>query len=130
MEENISSQLLSKVMSRLSREQRLRSLRRHLALTTIVLGSLCLIMIPVWHNFWLDWQAAGLVDYLSLLTSDARVVLANWQNYSLGFLESFPVVSTALILGVILATLLVTRLVFKYGQELMKIYEIKQFISK
>lgn len=111
------AELLTKVMLRLSQERHLRSLRRRLLLMSLALISLCLIVVPVWDNFWLDWQRSGLIDYLSLLSSDARLVMANWQNYSLGFLESLPALSTASILVVFLTALVVIKSALKYGQE-------------
>lgn len=113
--------LLNKVVSRLEQERRLRSLRQRLVFVMFSFAALLTIVWPVWHNFWLDWQNAGLVDYLSLLMSDAKIVLANWQNFSLGFLESFPVVSTMAVLSVLLAMLVALRLTCKYSQEFLAI---------
>jgi hypothetical protein len=117
LDQVVPSDLLAKVMSRLDQERRLRSVRRRLIFSVTAFLPLLLIIFPVWQNFWLDWQRAGLIDYLSLLTSDTKLVLTNWQNYSLGFLEFFPVVSTALILGVVLMMLVLIKFVLKYSQE-------------
>ncbi len=111
--------LMSKIMSRVEQEIKLRALRRRLILMLASFVPLLAGLTPIWQNFWSDWQQAGLVDYLSLLMSDAKIVLANWQNFSLGFLEIFPVVSTVAVLGLILATLVVARLSLKYGQEFL-----------
>jgi hypothetical protein len=120
------SQMLVKIMSRLDKERRLRFLRRRLVLTVMVFIPLLAVVGPVWHYFWLDFQSSGLIDYLSLATSDAAVVLANWQNFGLGLLEFFPVISTASILGVLLAWLIVIKLAFEYSQEFMNFKQISK----
>ena len=119
LNQETEDKLLAKIMLRLDREAKLRVLRYRLFLALIFLVSLLAAVGPIWRNFYLDWQQAGLLDYLSLLIFDARIVLGNWQNFCLGFLESLPVISTVAALTVLLICLIVIKVIFKCGREFL-----------
>lgn len=56
-----------------------------------------------------ELQGSELAQLLSLLSSDSGIILANWKEYSLYFLESLP--ATGLLLG--LSSLFLVLFIFK-----------------
>lgn len=55
---------------------------------------------------------AGTFRILSLVISDFMVVLANWQEFSLSFLESLPILPAILMLGGVLLLLVSIKFIF------------------
>lgn len=95
--------LLSVVMARLVVEERraiMRS-RRHLFFASILLLSSLVALVPVFKTVYSDLITSGFVQYLSLISSDFSTVTASWQNYIFSLLETLPVFSLTLFLGVI-----------------------------
>ncbi len=56
---------------------------------------------------------AGTLKFLSLIFSDLEIVLANWQEFSLSFLESLPILPITLSLAGILILLFAVKFMFE-----------------
>lgn len=97
--------LLEKIMDRINYERQLKTLRPKFwqALAMLVSGLAVLII-----SIKLSWHPLALspsLKYLSLMFSDFKAVLDNWQDYAYGLLESLPLGTLAFLLGGFLASL-------------------------
>lgn len=108
--------LLQKVLLRLDQESKALSMRRRFFLAAAVFLGIVSSFASVWNIFWADISRSGFSQYLPLLFSDFKTVLANWQDFGLGLLESLPVVSTVLLLAVVLALLVMVKYVVRYSK--------------
>ena len=116
---DVPSDLLPKVMARLTAEQRLRTMRQRFAaaVASFIVG--LALVVPVWHGFQLELAESGFTQYLSLVFSDFAAVAGQWQSYSLTLLESLPIVSTTGLLALALACLVAFKFTFTYGRALV-----------
>jgi len=101
--------LLDKVLDRLNYERELKILKPKLwTATGVFLAGLGLLALAV--DF--SWRAFGqtpISHYLSLLFTDFNLIIANWQDYSLGVLESLPLGSLAVLLSSLLGSILLVN---------------------
>lgn len=104
-------------MQRIELEQKTASMRRRfLIVTTAFLGSLS-FGVPMWRIFQNDLVRSGFTGYVSLPFYDLRTVLTNWQDFTLGVLESFPIVSTIGLLALTFVFLLTLKFAVRYGKD-------------
>lgn len=109
----VPQDLFAKVMSGIITERKLQIRRRLFGIFILLLASAAAI-IPAGQAFWLDVTNSGLNLYLTLAFSDLGAILNNWQDFSLTLLESLPVVSAAIMLGVIIVILLALKFAVQY----------------
>jgi len=103
--------LLTSVMSRLTRAERraiFLSRCRLFFVSLLLLGSLG-SLIPVFRTISADLSASNFFSYFSLLFSDFSIVVSSWQSYLFTLLESLPVFSLTLSLGLTLVVLAALR---------------------
>lgn len=112
--------LFGKVMSRIEREKNSQALRRRFILAVASFLPFLFIALPAWRSFQINIIQSGFNEYLALLFYDFKIVLANWQDFSLSLLESLPVVSMVVALAVLLGLSLTLKFVIRYGRELLK----------
>lgn len=96
------SDLSEKIMSRLRIEKRRLTVKRRIFiffLTTIVSITL---FIPAFKELQLSVNESGFWQFSSLFFSDFKIVLTNWQLFSLSLLESLPGISLLSFLAVVL----------------------------
>ncbi|MCX6743001.1 MAG: hypothetical protein NT116_02075 [Candidatus Parcubacteria bacterium] len=117
--------LLGKIMQRIGEEKRLLTLKRRLFLFSAGLIGAITLFIPALKGVISGFSESGFIQYFSLLFSDAEIVLAYWQNYTLSLLETLPVVNLILLLATIFAILELLKLLVK---DLKNIYLSKQLI--
>jgi len=108
----VPAKLLTQILSAIFwRQQLYAGLRLSgLALSSIV-SSLALFFALKEVVF--KMSESGAWSILSLVFSDLEVVTANWQAFSLSFLEALPIFSIILTTGAILAMLVSFRFVFR-----------------
>ena len=85
--------LLDKVMSRIGEERELSILRARVVTFAIVFCFSFIALFPIVRFVWTELIDSGFTTFFSLLFSDAGLVLASWQNFSLSLLEALPVTS-------------------------------------
>ncbi|NMB48346.1 hypothetical protein GYA13_02775 [Candidatus Kuenenbacteria bacterium] len=103
--------LLTSVMSRLARAERraiFLSRCRLFFVSLLLLGSLG-SLIPVFKIISTDLSSSNFFSYLSLLFSDFSIIIDSWQSYTFTILESLPVFSLTLGLGLTLVVLAALR---------------------
>jgi len=100
-----SGQLFGNILSRLEIEKELRAQKpKTWGAAALVLGSLVLLVVA----FNVSWQAFGQTQtfrYLSLLFTDFKTVMDNWQDYGFSVLETLPLGAMAFLLGSAIASL-------------------------
>lgn len=91
--------LLDKILDRLNYEQELRALKPKLVTAIcIFLASLTLLVFAFIFSL-RGFAQTPTYNYLSLMFTDFKLILANWQDYSLGILENLPMGALALLLS-------------------------------
>lgn len=112
--------LFERVMTRISREQRLYLWRRIIVscAACIALFAAC---VPVWRALVAELGESGFFQYATLLVSDFKSVAALWQDYALTLLESLP--AARLTEFLVLALLLVVAIFYSlnYSSALNKV---------
>lgn len=98
------SWVLDKVMNRIARSQRISVLTRGFFYLFTLIGSIA-TFVPAIRSLISDLASSGFLSYLSLILSDARIVLTSWQSFGLALLESVPMLSIVFTLVVLLVFL-------------------------
>lgn len=112
--------LAEKIYSRLALEQTLAQLRVRLwAAVGALAGTLALFGFAVLSSYHAFAQTTT-VKYLSLMFTDFKVVLDNWQDYASSVLETLPLGTLAFTLGALLAFSLAAEYVIKQWQNFSK----------
>jgi hypothetical protein len=88
------------IFSQIQRKQ-VRLVRQKLVWHTLLLVGCIVALIPGWRYFITDFSQSGMQQYLSLLFSDASLVLRYWQDFILSLAESLPIISGVVILAII-----------------------------
>jgi hypothetical protein len=102
---NPPPRLLGNIMAAIAEERaRLRAIRRFAAASVLCIGAFAM---------------SGFGHYLSLLFIDARLVLANWHDFAMSLLESFPALGAAGLLAGIAAVLMSFRSVFTNAKKIL-----------
>jgi len=112
--------LFDKIMSGIEQERNNLTSRRRFLFSLISFLPFLFIAFPVWRSFQINIIQSGISEYLALLVYDFKIVLVNWQDFSLSLLESLPATSMAAALTVLLGIFITLRLVIKYGKEFFK----------
>ncbi|KKR91756.1 MAG: hypothetical protein UU95_C0003G0036 [Parcubacteria group bacterium GW2011_GWC2_42_12] len=100
-----SADLYDRIINRISREQKLMILKRRLILRSAGLLLSSFVFIPLTFKLYADIVQSGLMQFLSLLSTDLNIVMANVGDYTLTLLESAPIVSLPLALSAMLAVI-------------------------
>jgi hypothetical protein len=118
--------LLPKILTRLSYEQELKILKPKLwAAAGIFVCGLGLLVLAAGVS-WNAFAQTPTAHYFSLMFTDFSLIMANWQDYALGVLESLPLGSLALLLSSLLGSLLLvdfaTRRLFSFRKTLNSLH--------
>ncbi len=96
---NLPEGLLERVLARIQREKRLRSLKRQLVVFSMLAVGSSVAMVPSFQMVRTNFIESGFFNFLSLLFSDFKVVTASWQNFALSLLEALPLTGLIIFLG-------------------------------
>ena len=94
--------LLQRIMARIQYERRLMSLKKRIIIFSLTLIISLAAVIFISKMTMSVATASGFTSFFSLIFSDLRIVLVNWQSYGLTLLESFPVFGAIGILAAVL----------------------------
>jgi hypothetical protein len=98
--------LLEKIIARLSYESQIKELRPKLwGAVALFVAGLGLFAVAG-DAFLRAFIQTPTSHYLSLIFTDFKLIASNWQDYSLGILESLPLGSVAILLTSILGSIL------------------------
>jgi len=106
------SELLSIIIKRLHKEERILAVRR-VVLFAIMFACSVIGLVPAFNMLMSDISSSGFYNFFSLIFSDFSVVATYWQNFTMILLETLPALSLALFLAVILTFLQSTKLLLK-----------------
>jgi len=98
-------ELYGKIMKRIRKEERFLLMKKRLAAAFLVMLGSGAMLIPAFGAVRTGMAESGFMEFLSLIFSDFKLVLAFWQSFSWALLESFPATSFAGFLAVILVFL-------------------------
>lgn len=92
-----------RLMLRYQQEQKTKILMRklHLSLFSLVTVASAVFLVPTIKAFLASVSESGFLYFFSLLFSDFKIMVANWQVFGLSLLESLPVLNLAILLFVI-----------------------------
>jgi hypothetical protein len=103
---DFSNYLLEKILNRLSYEKQLKILKPKLfAAIGLFLAGLGLLVLAVGVSLNTFFKTPT-GHYFSLLFTDFNLIAANWQDYSLGILESLPLGAITVLLFCLLGSFL------------------------
>jgi ABC-type lipoprotein release transport system permease subunit len=117
--------LFSKVMAAIAGERaRLRAVRNFIIASLICIGALVSTFF-VWNGFVRELVSSGFGQFASLIFLDFKAVIANWQDYGMSLLESFPAVNAAELVGEAILVLISTKLIITYAKGMAPIRRLK-----
>jgi hypothetical protein len=90
--------LLPKILFEVARQRQV-SAKRKMAVIIVSFVFLIFLTFLSWSSARLQLAQSGTGQMLTLLFTDLRSVMANWQSYALLLLESLPVFPVILVLG-------------------------------
>lgn len=96
--------LLDKIMARIRQEQS-RIIARRLILASVALFASLGAFIPAINFLQKEFAQSGFWEFLSLIFSDLRTVIANWQDFGFALLESLPAMGLVAFLAALLVAL-------------------------
>ena len=117
--------LFSRVKLRVSYERTLAIMRKYSVFIAAIFVLAIIFTVPAWNALLSDIRHSGFVQYLGLILSDFRIVLDNWQDYSLSLLESLPALTVAIFLVIILVILVAIRFFRKFILIMRKNYLLR-----
>jgi hypothetical protein len=111
--------LKKKILVRIQREERRRLILKAVGFGTMLAGSISLVAFS-YFELMAEATRSGLLSFVSLPFSDLSAVLANFSDFMLSVIESFPVFSMALLLcGVFFAVWSAAR----FANEVLRVRE-------
>lgn len=100
-----SSGLFAKIMQRIDREEQLLKIKyRFVAFSALFLASIA-VLFPSLKMAVDDFSQTGFTTFLSLLLSDANIILTHSGNFIFALLESLPVFSIMAVLAALFLSL-------------------------
>ncbi|MFA6603361.1 MAG: hypothetical protein WCT10_00800 [Patescibacteria group bacterium] len=117
--------LADRIISRIRREERLLAVQRRLILGSAGLLIAAPLAVLAMNKLMVDSAAAGVTSFLSLLATDADMVLNNFGIFSSALLEALPVTSLAGSLAAVSLTML-SLFAFVAGLGAIAIERLKQ----
>lgn len=103
--------LLPKIILAISRRRRLYA-RLEMAGSLVMSGISLAVLFFAIGELGRQLEQAGTLKIISLVFSDSMAILANWQEFTLSFLESLPVWPAALTLAGFLMLLVAAKFAF------------------
>ena len=97
--------LFNRIMARIREEEQILSIKKRLFLFSAAVLISAGALIPAVRAFQTEFSQSGLFQFLSLLFSDLRSVIANWRDFGLAILESLPAMTTVALLSATLVFL-------------------------
>jgi hypothetical protein len=122
---NPPADLFDKVMAAIADERaRLRAIRNFIIASLFCAGTL-VSSIFVWNGFVRELVSSGFGQYASLAFSDIKIVLVNWQDFSLSLLESFPALATAELVAEIVVLMVSIKFIVSYAKKMAPARRLK-----
>jgi hypothetical protein len=103
---DFSNYLLPKILARLNYEQELKILKPKLWTAAGILACGLGLLVLAAGVSWSAFAQTPTQHYFSLIFTDFNLILVNWQDYSLGVLESLPLSALAILLSSLLGSIL------------------------
>lgn len=119
--------LFNKIMAQITAQKKIILMKRLvvLSLGAIVLGAAGLV--PIWERLSYDIYTSGTIEFLSLLFTDFKIVLANFDSFVLAFLESTPLTIIAVFLFLFLIFVSILKILAKDLIAASKILMLNRF---
>lgn len=113
---DFNNYLLDKILDRLNYERQMEILKPKLvAALGVILAGLTILVFAFILSL-RGFSQTPTFNYVRLMFTDFKLILTNWQDYSLGILESLPLGALALLLSGLLGSIfLVDFAVKRYG---------------
>jgi hypothetical protein len=94
--------LYDRIIKKIDSEEKLKILKRRLILESLSLLIWVVVFIPLMLKLLSDLASSGIIQFLSLLTTDFNVIMVNIGDYVLSLIESMPALSLSLTLATLL----------------------------
>lgn len=96
--------MLDKIMLRIAQKRRRRAGIRIACFGFLSLLAVA-ILIPTSQGLYSEMSRSGFMQFVSLLFSDASIVMIYWQDFALSLMEALPIFSVSAVLGSVLLLL-------------------------
>lgn len=122
---NLPPGLFDKVMLAIALERaRLKAIRNFIISSFCGLGAL-ISAVFVWNGLVRELVTSGFGQYASLIFVDFKAVVANWQDYGMSLLESFPAVNAAELIGEVIIVMILIKLAIAYAKKIPAVRHLK-----
>jgi len=118
-----SEGLFGIILQRFQKEQCLSFIKRAVLFFLVFIGSVAAI-VPGFQTTRAGLVESGFMQFFSLIFSDFKIVITDWQNFSFALLESLPAVSMAIFFSTLLVFLESLRFLVKNIKEAKTIVHI------
>lgn len=126
-ETQIPPELFGKVMLAVySERKRLSACRRFVAASAACMVAVVSI-VPLANLLYGEFLSSSFGRFFMLAIWDTKAVAANWQDYGLSLLESFPAFHSAAFLSALLIILLSVKIIAKYMRSIRKLKPVTQY---
>lgn len=121
----VPADLLNKVMAAIANERaRLRAIRNFIISSFCAVGALVSAFF-VWNSLARELTTSGFGQYALLIFIDFKAVVANWQDYGMSLLESFPAVNIAEFIGEAVIIMILIKLAIAYAKKIPVVRHLK-----
>ncbi len=93
--------LFEKIMNRIHKEERLLVIKRRIVIFSIGLVGSLSGFIPAFKMARIGFIESGFFQFSSLIFSDFSIVMAYWQSFAAALLETLPIMSIIVLLGIL-----------------------------
>jgi hypothetical protein len=123
--EQMSPDLYNQIIKRLNYERRLLSLKRKIFGYFVGFLASVVLFVPLFEKFREDFARSGLAPIVSLVFSDFKIVMSNFGDFVMSFLESIPAASLSLTLLALIALFFSLEKIFYFGLEWRDLRRLK-----
>ena len=99
--EEVSAAITAHVLRRIAQRE-LALLRLKLTVICVFLVAIIGAFVPVISDLSQNLSSSGISSYLSIIISDSQYVLANWSDLLFSIVSSWPIISTAAVVALLL----------------------------
>ena len=105
--------LLNSILLKINGESLRMARIRFICFSFLSLAALA-AFIPAWHELRSETAQSGFLQFFSLLFSDAGIIAAYWQDFTVTVAESLPVFGISAVLAAFFAFLLSIKFMIRY----------------
>lgn len=120
------SELLNNILLSISRQKKIRELKKHIYIMTPILLATTLLSAYAFSLVSQSASSSGAIYYLSLIFSDTSLVISNIGMFARLLAESAPILTTSILLIGLFSFMKICQYLFRDIDNLFKLIPKKQ----